>query len=523
MIKLLDCTLRDGGYINNWKFGENNINYIISNLNSSNVDFIELGYLDSKKIYDSNYSKYNTLNDMNFEDNKKYLCMINYGDFDIDSLPEYNDDLMVRGIRLAFHKKDYEEAMKCAEKIKEKGYIVFIQPMVTSLYSEEELDRLVNDVNKLQPYALYFADSFGTMKEEDVSKYIDKFDNNVDEKINLGFHSHNNLQLSLSNVSYFIKNVKKHNVIIDSTVYGMGRGAGNLATELIVDYLNKNYDKNYDIDSILNIVSEVLFVIRQENYWGYSIPFYISAINNCHPNYAKFLSDKQTININDINKIMHSIDGNHKYRYDKTYIEELYEKYMNHEYMDKKSYEILRELLRNKDVLLIGPGKSVDTHRKEISDFAKRKDVFSVSVNHINELIKHDSVFISNRKRYDKLRKYLDDKKLIVTSNIECDKDDDNILIFDYEQNLLKNNFFSDMSLFLLLSILSRAELEKTYLAGFDGFEIDNKENYYNEDLLHTYDRSQVQKLNDSMRSGIDEFAKKMELKFITPTIYKEN
>ena len=112
-IKILDCTLRDGGYINNWKFGKKNIDFILNKLDESNVDFVELGYLDNSSNYSKNETKYSKLSDvcsLKVKSNKK-ICMIDYGKFDIELIPNQNET-DIFGIRVAFSKDKFLEALQ---------------------------------------------------------------------------------------------------------------------------------------------------------------------------------------------------------------------------------------------------------------------------------------------------------------------------------------------------------------------------------------------------------------------------
>lgn len=328
-IKVLDCTLRDGGYVNNWNFGKDSISDIITQLLSAKIDVIECGFVSQTKETDVNKSIYRDLNEINKYYNSNVpsdsvmVCMINYGEFDIDDLPEYDGGL-IKGIRLAFHKKDLVNALEMCKRIKEKGYLTFVQPMVTQNYSDDELKLLVDISNEFNPDVLYIVDSFGTMKKQELTYLYSFFDNNLISEISIGFHSHNNMQLSFSNAQILMELDTDRTIYIDSSVYGMGRGAGNLCTELITKYLNDNYLYSYNLLPILEIIDEHLMNIFIKSPWGYSVPFYIASINNCHPNYASYLLDKQTISVKDIHNILIQMDDSKRSVYDRQYIEQLY-------------------------------------------------------------------------------------------------------------------------------------------------------------------------------------------------------
>ncbi|HFP8864919.1 TPA: 3-hydroxy-3-methylglutaryl-CoA lyase, partial [Enterococcus faecium] len=145
---------------------------------------------------------------------------------------------------------------------------------------------VIKNVNQFKPYAFYIVDSFGMMKGKDLTRLFYMIEHNLEKDIQIGFHSHNNMQLAYSNAQKLITVQTNRSLIIDSSVYGMGRGAGNLNTELFVEYLNDNAGKKYQLKPLLYIIDEILNSFYQKSYWGYSLPNYISAVHNAHPNYA---------------------------------------------------------------------------------------------------------------------------------------------------------------------------------------------------------------------------------------------
>ncbi len=286
-IHILDCTLRDGGYCNEWRFGFENAKKITNGLLEANVEIIECGFITNRVVYDPDVMKYNTVAEAakvipENKEGKIFVAMINYGEYNIDDLPPY-DGTSIDGIRVAYHKKNRFEALDFCEKIKEKGYLVFIQAMVSLSYTDEEFLDTIKRVNAFKPYAFYIVDSFGMMKGKDLTRLFYMVEHNLDPEIWIGFHSHNNMQLAYSNAQRLTTVQTNRNLIIDSSVYGMGRGAGNLNTELFVEYLNENAGKNYQLKSLLALIDEILNDFHQQNYWGYSLPNYISAAHNAHP------------------------------------------------------------------------------------------------------------------------------------------------------------------------------------------------------------------------------------------------
>lgn len=234
--------------------------------------------------------------------------MINYGELSIDQIPPQRCS-KVDGIRVAFYKKDLEKAIILCEEIQDKGYDVFIQPMVTMCYSDEEFIKLIGCVNRINSSAFYIVDSFGMMKQNDALHYVKLVNGKLNQDIMLGFHAHNNLQLAFANAQSIVGLPLKRQIIVDVSIHGMGRGAGNLNAELLLDYLNNVTEGFYNIRVLLDIMDEVISAFYDKNPWGYSLPNYLSAIHMIHPNYAYYLSRKKTLTLEAMDELFGLIDS----------------------------------------------------------------------------------------------------------------------------------------------------------------------------------------------------------------------
>ena len=312
-IKVLDCTLRDGGYVNNWEFGFNNIQQIISHLSSAKLDYIECGFLKDTD-YDREKTVFSNIEQLRKLLSTENLClMINFGEYPVQKIPQNSEIIL----RIAFKKHDLQNALEYCKEVKLKGSKIFINPMVTDSYTEDELINLIKQVNTIEPIALTIADTIGEMTTSEIEKVFTIINKHLSENIAICFHSHNNIQMSFTNTKTLINLCKTRDLIIDSSVFGMGRGAGNLCTELITQYLG-----NYSITEIMEVSRKYIMPIYETHKWGCSAEAYITAINHCHPNYAKFLSDKN-ITIENMVKIFQSIPDEKKKIFDKELIQNL--------------------------------------------------------------------------------------------------------------------------------------------------------------------------------------------------------
>jgi len=321
-IKVLDCTLRDGGYIIDWMFGEKSIKSIINNLSDASIDYIECGFLKECNL-NRNKTFFSSPKDLMpyLNTNSDFTLMINFGEYDISKFSKFFSKKIK--IRVAFKKQNQTEALEYIKQLIDLGWEVFVNPMSTNTYSNEELFFLIENINKINPYGVSIVDTLGNMYEKQVVEIFVFIDKILNPKIALGFHSHNSMQLSFSNTKTLLKMCLNRDLIIDSCLYGMGRGAGNLCTELITKYLNDNFQTKYNILPLLKSIDENLKPIYEKNPWGYSTPYYIAAINSCHPNYAGELL-KRGLSDEEINKVLSSIPEDKKLSYDKTLLGKIF-------------------------------------------------------------------------------------------------------------------------------------------------------------------------------------------------------
>ncbi len=297
--ELLDCSLRDGTYVNDGNFGFETIKALISGLNNSNIDIIECGWLINKD-FSINRTYFSNISDIEIflecEKKAKYSLMLYHNEYDLKKIIKNTGRIDI--LREIFHKEKYKEAIERSKIIKNSGYELFYQLVNTNEYNNQELMELSGLSNKIMPDCIYIVDTNGSMFKSDLKRVFEILNENLDDKIKIGFHSHNNLQLSFALTIDFIEMAtsKKRDIIIDSTLFGMGRGAGNLNTELISEYLNKFYFKNYNLDIINKLITNEIIKFKENSDWGYNIPYLLSGSFNIHSRYAKYLTDKYNVN-----------------------------------------------------------------------------------------------------------------------------------------------------------------------------------------------------------------------------------
>jgi len=330
-VKLLDCTLRDGGYINNWNFSPKQILSTVQNLTNAELEYIEFGYLTSifHKVNGSQFQSIETASKFIPENRRKskYLLMADVSEFDTGTLC-YRDVNTIDGIRVVFYKRQIEQAAVFCENIIKKGYDLFLQPMVTIDYTGSEFNDLIKQfTTNYIPYAISVVDSFGCMTSDDIFRYICVMEKCVNKDVKIGFHGHDNMQLTQVNAVSIFEHKSEHDYIVDSSVSGMGRGAGNLCTEWIVNYANLVRQGKYDIDSIIPVISEVTEPLSREEQWGYSPYFFLTAQKGAHPNFATYLLMNHDISVSKFKEYLDFIPSDMLTKCTRPYVEEVYESF----------------------------------------------------------------------------------------------------------------------------------------------------------------------------------------------------
>lgn len=328
-IKLLDCTLRDGGYVNNFDFKDKNISLISDNLALSGVDLIELGFLKDgthstdQTLFNSpeEAEKYATQTD------SEYCLMIRPDWYDINQLTESK---RIKHIRFAFHKRDIKLMLHQASIARSKGYKVYFNPVNVMSYKEAELKEILIELSKFSPEAIYIVDTFGSILPNDLDRLYKLFDQYVGKNIAIGLHLHENLSIALALACLFIEKIKKgaRRAYIDSSILGIGRIPGNLCTELIVNYLNKEKEV-YATQPIYELIQEVISPIKKINNWGYMPAYALTGFYKVHRSYAEYLLSKPSITLNLLDIILFEIKHSDKaLTFNKEYADLLYGKHI---------------------------------------------------------------------------------------------------------------------------------------------------------------------------------------------------
>lgn len=527
-IKLLDCTLRDGGYVNDWQFGHNNIVNVFERLVSAGVDIIEIGFLDERREYD--FSRTIMPNSKSVEKifanvdsgNSMLVGMIDYGTCGIENILPCEESIL-DGIRVIFKKHLRKEAMDFCSELKKKGYKVFAQLVSITSYEDEELLDLISLANEVEPYAVSIVDTYGLLHQENLIHYFTLLNGHLTSSIAIGYHSHNNFQMAYANCIEFLAQNVERDMVLDGTIYGMGKSAGNAPTELLTMHMNQHYGKNYDTSQILEAIDSSIMEFYKKTPWGYNMFYYISASNDCHPNYVSYLMNKRTLSVKSISQILDNLEHGKKLLYDEEYIEQCYIDYQTHEINDSLTYEKLEPILTGKSVLILGPGKSLQESGRGEIERAKNLVDYTFAINFVPDAMDIQYLFLTNAKRYLMLSSRIMEEQnayeIIATSNVTSMKDE-----FAYELNysslLDYDASIVDNSLLMLLKLLKRMNVKDIYLAGFDGYVGNGVDNYIEKNMEYVFTQEQAEEINTYVRKIISSYRKDISIHFVTNSLY---
>ncbi len=293
-IKVLDCTIRDGGLMNNWHFSDEYVMAVYNACVESGIDYMEIGYKSSEKAYSRDeVGCWKFCDDKDLKrivgDNNtdlKLSAMADIGRIEPDDIPLAADSVL-HMIRVAAYVHQIDKAILLAEHCMDKGYEVTINLMAVSNIMERDLEEALADVAKSKIPIFYLVDSFGSMYCEQIERLVKKYQEYLPKKT-IGVHMHNNMQLAFSNtVTGIIHNCN----MLDTTFLGIGRGAGNCPLEILLTFLK---NPKYRVRPILKVIQESMIDMQKEIEWGYHIPYLITGTMNQHPRSAmKWMNSKE--------------------------------------------------------------------------------------------------------------------------------------------------------------------------------------------------------------------------------------
>ncbi len=520
-IQILDCTLRDGGYYNNWFFKKDLVqNYLLS-CSKSKIDIIELGFrfLNRKKgLGPYAYTNETILNKLIIPKGLKISVMINASEFYGEK--DYTEKLLkkvfvkkkysiVSLVRIAINFNSFEKGFYITKFLKEYGYEVGYNLMQAH---KKNINDIKNTVKKIVSWGyidyLYYADSIGVMDPEYIT-FISKNFINYSKKIKIGIHAHNNKSLALINSLTAISNNLD---VVDSTILGMGRGAGNTPTEtLLLELETMGY--KFKSSNLLDVL-QYFITLQQKYQWGPNYYYHYAAINNIHPTYIQNLLDDKRYNLDQRKFTLKSLKGKKSNIFSQDSLKSAI--YKKNQFKDNFN---ANNFFKNKNICILASGPSGNKLSKQVINFINKNNPIVLSLN-INQYIpnKYIDYYVSSyeyRVFFDAQSFYKINKKIIMPyslfkSHLTNQFNRDNII--DYGLKIKHDSFNafnnyceldSPLAIAYALAFCSIAFAKSISLAFVDG---------YNDDNLKNLEISNYIKKFKSKNQNI-------KLKFITPSL----
>ena len=290
-IKVIDCTVRDGGLMNKWQFEDQFVRNVYHALSEAGVDYMEIGYLSSESAFSRD--EYGPWRFCAEEDLKRIIgdtekkiklsAMADIGRIEYEDIPPKSESSLDM-VRVACYVHQVDKAIALAHHCIEKGYETTINLMAVSTVGLRDLNEALEDLNKSKVPIIYLVDSFGAFYSEHIDTLAAKYFERMPDKI-IGIHCHNNQQLAFANtISAIINGVN----FLDATLYGIGRGAGNCPLELLLSFLK---NPKFKVRPIVKCIEEDIFPWAKKIDWGYSVPYMVTGVLNQHPRAAMALME----------------------------------------------------------------------------------------------------------------------------------------------------------------------------------------------------------------------------------------
>ncbi len=302
-IKVIDCSVRDGGLMNKWQFDDAFVCKVYNALTEAGVDYMEIGYLSSESAFSRDEVgpwKFCAEEDIKriTGENKnkiKLSAMADIGRIDYEDIPQKVDSSLDM-VRVACYAHQVDAAIDLAHHCIDKGYETTINVMAVSTVGLRELDEALDDLSKSNVPIIYLVDSFGSFYSEDIETLAKKYMERLPGKV-IGIHCHNNQQLAFANtISAIISGIN----YLDASLYGIGRGAGNCPLELLISFLK---NPKFKVRPLIEAIEAEILPWAEKIDWGYYIPYMITGTMNQHPRTAMAHMDSK-----DKNKVVQFFD-----------------------------------------------------------------------------------------------------------------------------------------------------------------------------------------------------------------------
>ena len=508
-MKLLDCTLRDGGYYNAWDFSVELINDYLLAMQAAGVDIVELGFrsLNNKGFKGAcAYTTDDFLRSLDIPSSLTVGVMVNGSEF-MSSTPSTKvlDQLFpvpasespVDLVRIACHVHEFEEALNTVSWLQDKGYKVGFNLMQVANHPEEKVKQLAQLASSHPIDALYFADSMGSMTPDRTSEIISWF--RSEWKGPMGIHTHDNLGLALSNS---LRAIEEGVTWIDSTVTGMGRGPGNALTEQLAIEIASIRNQSISLVPLMALIRKTFGPMKTAYGWGTNPYYYLAGKYAIHPSYIQEMMSDSRYDEEDILAVIEHlrVEGGKKFSLDTLDV-------ARHFYHGEPtgSWAPINSL-KDRDILILGTGPGVSKHRSAIERYIEQEKPIVLALNTqsaIDSKLIHYRVachpvrLLADCEEHTKLPQPLITPFSMLPNDVKVALKGKEIL--DFGMNVKPNTFeFLDKTCTVPTSLVmaysfavaTSGEASKILLAGFDGYNGEDPRNSEMNSVVKKYKAS---------------------------------
>ena len=522
-IKFLDCTLRDGGYYNDWDFDLNLINNYLDAMDDLQIDYVEIGFrslINDGFKGGTAYSNDKFLKSLNIPNglSDRIGVMVNGSEISnpktqiscLEKLFDSKNNSPVSLVRIACHIQEFKKCLPASKWLKDKGYIVGFNLMQISEHSINEISRLANLANEYPIDVLYFADSMGSIELPKLNKIINAFKEGWNK--DLGIHAHDNIGMAVNNC---LEAVKFGVNWLDSTVTGMGRGPGNAQTEYLVLALENRRKNKGNYIKLLKIINKYFKPMKERYGWGINPFYFLAGQNGIHPSYIQKMIQDKVYSDEDILATIEYLKFNIGNKFS-TDVLESSRHFFSNKPQGKWEPNVL---LKNQTVLILGSGPGVKKYQNEIEAFIIETKPYVIALNTQSNIKQnlinlrvacHPVRLLADCKDHINLPQPLITPYSMLPEKIKKDLAKKEVLDFGVKINKqfkFNKNYCelpSSLVIAYALAIANSGQAKKIILAGFDGYELSDPRHKEMNEIFKEYSKHQ----------------KALKLISITPTNY---
>ena len=508
---LLDCTLRDGGYYNEWDFSNELIEEYLEVMKTLSVNVVEIGnrFLTRNGYKGASaYSSDQYLDDICFADSYDLAVMINGQDLCTNLgwlkaleylFPRCCRDSRVDIVRIACHYRDVLNLIPAMDWLASKGYRVAVNLMQISNYSQADLLNVSKCLSKSSAEVLYFADSLGSLEAQSITSIIDNLSQNWNRS--LGIHTHDNMGLALSNTLHAFS----HGVTwLDSTITGMGRGPGNAKTEELIIEINTSSEQYFNLVPLMSLINNYFLPLKHKFSWGTNPYFYLAGKYSIHPSYIQEMLSDRRYDDEDICAVIEYLRDAEKHTFSYDSLESATKFYSS---TPEGSWDP-RSLLEDKELLILGPGPSCDQHAAAIKTYVNKSKPLVMALNTVTSLETklidvriacHPVRMLADLEYHSTLPQPLITPFSVLPKHLQMGLSGKKI--YDFGLGITENDFeFFQMSCLLpsplvlayVFAVAVSGRAKNILMAGFDGYPMGDLRNKEMENMLTCFKRKNI-------------------------------